>query len=227
MLQSTKVRSFVSGGAASVVSQSFVVPIDIVTQHLMLITKGKKDVAAAPAAAAAAGTASYVGTGHGAMATSSKGTPPAAGSPTPSKHGGTPRNAHTSCSCAATRTSPSNLSGSVQTSKTLTGKSGFAKFSTNSVLRNSSHPSKMAPLPLPEEALRSNLGRTRAVIRAVYAQSGVRGFYKGYFTSLAVYAPSSAMWWFFYDLYSGECDRFEFELRPGCCGEFRVCWRVL
>ena len=45
---------------------------------------------------------------------------------------------------------------------------------------------------------------TWRVIQAVYLKHGVRGFYKGYFTSLLVYTPHSAMWWTLYDKYCGK-----------------------
>jgi len=49
-------------------------------------------------------------------------------------------------------------------------------------------------------------GRTRAQIarditRAIYATDGIRGFYRGYFASLATYVPSSASWWAFYHFF--------------------------
>ena len=36
-VESTDVKSFIAGGCASIASQSFVVPLDIITQHLMMI----------------------------------------------------------------------------------------------------------------------------------------------------------------------------------------------
>ena len=123
-IQNNKIRSFMAGGAASMVGQTFVVPIDIVTQHLMMITKSKQ------------------------------------------KPGAPPK-------------------------------------STDTSLHKVAKPQAYEPLNIPKEALDSNFGRTKAVIKAVYEQNGIRGFYKGYFTSLSLYAPSSAMWWFFYDIYSG------------------------
>ena len=36
-IESTIIKSFIAGGCASVASQSFVVPLDIITQHLMLL----------------------------------------------------------------------------------------------------------------------------------------------------------------------------------------------
>lgn len=40
-IESTQVKSFISGGCASIASQTFVVPIDIVTQHLMILGRRK------------------------------------------------------------------------------------------------------------------------------------------------------------------------------------------
>ena len=122
-IQNNKIRSFISGGSASVVSQTFMVPIDIVTQHLMMITKPKQKT--------------------GALL--------------------------------------------------KPGKS----------LHKTTKPAAFEGLNIPQEALNSNFGRTQAVMKTVFQQNGLKGFYKGYFTSLSVYAPSSAMWWFFYDIYSG------------------------
>ena len=65
-------------------------------------------------------------------------------------------------------------------------------------------PSFRTPLEIPQESLNSPFGRSVAVVKAIYRKDGVRGFYKGYLASLAVYAPNSAMWWFFYDVYTGE-----------------------
>ena len=59
------------------------------------------------------------------------------------------------------------------------------------------------PLEIPPEAFNTRMGVAKAVVRAVYKRDGVMGFYKGYVASLLVYAPTSAMWWFFYDIYCG------------------------
>ena len=50
----------------------------------------------------------------------------------------------------------------------------------------------------------SRFGCTISVIRAIRLRYGIRGFYKGYFASLALYAPNSGMWWLFYDTYCGK-----------------------
>ena len=47
------------------------------------------------------------------------------------------------------------------------------------------------------------IGGSYKIAQAVYSKYGLRGFYKGYFISLSVYAPHSALWWLFYDRYSG------------------------
>ncbi len=45
-LTNNKIRSFISGGCASMAGQTFIVPIDIVSQHLMMLGgKGKKAAA--------------------------------------------------------------------------------------------------------------------------------------------------------------------------------------
>jgi len=59
-------------------------------------------------------------------------------------------------------------------------------------------------LDLPEAALSTRFGAARAIVSAVYERDGIRGFYRGYGASLLMYAPSSALWWFFYDIYCGE-----------------------
>jgi len=56
---------------------------------------------------------------------------------------------------------------------------------------------------IPSVVGKSRFYAARAIITALYQQEGVRGFYKGYIASLITYAPGSAMWWFFYDVYCG------------------------
>ena len=128
-IKSDLVRSLLSGGAASMVGQTFLVPIDIVTQHLMMITKPTEK------------PAGFV-----------------------KKSGGTSLHQNTKS----------------------------AKYGT------------YQPLNIPNEALNSGFGRFKAIVKAVYRQNGIRGFYKGYLASLSLYAPSSAAWWAIYDLYSGK-----------------------
>ena len=59
-------------------------------------------------------------------------------------------------------------------------------------------------LEIPASAYRTRIGVLKAIVSGVYKKDGLRGFYKGYVVSLAVYAPNSAMWWFFYDTYSSK-----------------------
>lgn len=56
-------------------------------------------------------------------------------------------------------------------------------------------------LHIPDELRERPFGTVRAVISGVYKNNGVLGFYKGYFVSLATFAPNSALWWFFYEEY--------------------------
>lgn len=106
------IRAFIAGGCASVASQTFIVPIDVVTQHLMMLGKGLDRRA------------------------------------------------------------------------------------------SKQHMPELDPLKIPAEAANSRMGATKAVVAAVYRAHGVRGFYRGYVASLLVYAPNSALWWFFYDHYT-------------------------
>ena len=115
-LQNNTVRSLIAGFSASVAGQTFVVPIDIVTQHLQMM-------------------------------------------------------------------------GTTQTLKAA------------GISNKLSH---IKPLPIPPEALKSRLGASVAIVKTLYNQYGISGFYKGYFTSLSLFAPNSAMWWAFYHAYCGK-----------------------
>jgi len=57
---------------------------------------------------------------------------------------------------------------------------------------------------IPSLVGKSRFYAAKAITAAVYQQEGVRGFYKGYAASLMTYAPGSAMWWLFYDVYCGK-----------------------
>ena len=57
------------------------------------------------------------------------------------------------------------------------------------------------PLSIPPDVLESRSRLTYHIIRSIHQQYGLFGFYRGYFISLMTYAPSSALWWFFYDSY--------------------------
>ncbi|GFR79126.1 solute carrier family 25 member 44 [Elysia marginata] len=61
---------------------------------------------------------------------------------------------------------------------------------------------KLQHFHISEEEARTRMGSLKAIIRAIYTQDGALGFYKGYFVSLACFAPNSALWWFFYDAYT-------------------------
>lgn len=108
-VSNTKAKSFVAGGCASLMGQTFMVPVDIVAQHLQML-----------------------------------------------------------------------------------GRSGMGRMK------------HLDPLDIPADAMKTRFGPVQAIVGLVYKQHGLRGFYKGYFASLAVYAPNSALWWFFYDIYCGK-----------------------
>ena len=117
-VSNTRTLSFLAGGTASIVGQTMAVPLDIVTQHLMLMGR---------------------------------------------------------------RTEGGGRSGEWTQRKLAT----------------------LQTLHISEQARHSRFGSVAAVVEAVYQQQGVLGFYKGYFVSLMCFAPNSALWWWFYDIYSG------------------------
>ena len=60
----------------------------------------------------------------------------------------------------------------------------------------------------PGEQFTTRIGAARSVISGIYNQHGLGGFYKGYTMSVAMFAPTSAVWWFSYDLYCGNLNIF-------------------
>ena len=65
------------------------------------------------------------------------------------------------------------------------------------------------------------------IIKQVYKQDGLRGFYRGYFASICTYVPNSALWWSFYHFYQGKAQLntisqltisiFRHSIFPNCC----------
>lgn len=41
-----------------------------------------------------------------------------------------------------------------------------------------------------------------SIVKELYRRDGIKGFYRGYFASLNISVPSSALWWLFYPVYS-------------------------
>nr|CAD7404451.1 unnamed protein product [Timema poppensis] len=60
------------------------------------------------------------------------------------------------------------------------------------------------PLGISMDPTRSRLKITLDIMKQIYIQDGVHGFYRGYVASLCTYVPNSAMWWTFYHLYQDE-----------------------
>ncbi|XP_064596418.1 solute carrier family 25 member 44-like [Liolophura sinensis] len=115
-VNNNKIRSFLGGGAASIVGQTMTVPVDIISQHMMLLgSRLQKD----------------------------------------------------------------------------------GRKSVNTKLAS------LQTIEVSDEMKRTRLGAVMSIIRNVYKRDGILGFYKGYWVSLVVFAPSSALWWFFYDTYCG------------------------
>jgi len=62
------------------------------------------------------------------------------------------------------------------------------------------------PLSIQYEG-RTRLQITKDIISEIYRREGIRGYYRGYFTSLAMFAPNSALWWNFYQVYQDILDK--------------------
>lgn len=56
---------------------------------------------------------------------------------------------------------------------------------------------------IPDEVRHKRFGVPKEIVLQVYKHNGIRGFYQGYFVSLSLFAPNSAIWWLAYDFYSG------------------------
>lgn len=61
---------------------------------------------------------------------------------------------------------------------------------------------QLQTLKISEEGRLSRLGSVKEILQQIYIRDGLRGFYKGYFVSILVFAPNSALWWAFYDTYT-------------------------
>ena len=120
-LTESRIRSLIAGGMASIAGQTAAVPIDIVTQHMMLLGRKK-------------------------------------------------------------RASSSSIK-QVKVERKLKG---------------------LQEIYIPDEVRQKRFGPVKAIIQQVYRLNGIRGFYQGYFVSLSLFAPNSAIWWVTYDFYSGK-----------------------
>ena len=116
-LQDQRLRSLVAGGCASLSSQTLVVPIDIITQHLQ-----------------------------------------------------------------------------------MAGQHRLTANNNDSILQKNSK-GIHTQVHVKQSTVNSHVGSLSSIFSTIYKENGVKGFYKGYFASIWVYAPNSALWWFFYDIY--------------------------
>lgn len=116
-LTNSSVRALIAGGTASIVGQTFSLPIDIMTQHMMLL--------------------------------------------------------------------------------------GSRKLSSSPNIRAEMKLKSLQELHIPDEVRNKRFGVPREIIRQIRKHNGFRGFYQGYFASLLLFGPNSAIWWLSYDFYSG------------------------
>lgn len=117
-LTNSSVRALIAGGTASVVGQTVSLPIDIMTQHMMLLGRRKQ---------------------------------------------------------------PSNPN-----------------------IRAEIKLKSLQELHIPEEVKLKRFGVPKEIARQIWKHNGFRGFYQGYFASLLLFGPNSAIWWLSYDLYSAK-----------------------
>lgn len=174
--------NFVAGAVASMITQTVVVPIDVVSQKQMM--GGAYDAADRAAA-------STTGASTSAPAAAS----PAAGSQNKinaaeASRRGIPVRMARKPQPAAPSTS-SGSSGSIGAAGSSTGK-GAAASATQTAASTSSSSSTASSM-----SRRGGLQVAQQIIR----QEGIRGLYKGFGLSIMTYVPSSAMWWGAYGMY--------------------------
>lgn len=56
---------------------------------------------------------------------------------------------------------------------------------------------------VPSSVVVKKVGATKEILYEIHRANGMRGFYRGYLTSVITYVPTSGIWWLSYDLY---CD---------------------
>lgn len=70
-----------------------------------------------------------------------------------------------------------------------------------------SHSQEVNPLNIDYKG-KSRLIITKEIAREIFRREGIHGYYRGYFTSLAMFAPNSALWWNFYQVFQGKTQSF-------------------
>ncbi|VEL19531.1 unnamed protein product [Protopolystoma xenopodis] len=158
------IRSVLGGGAASAVAQSLVVPIDVVSQHLMLMSRVRK-----PTKANSGGFPMPSGT----LSQCSQKLP----SISNSSASLTPAPAASVSSLAAATIQDVRLGPLGE----CTGQ------------RRTQRVRQLTPLRLTANEMASAWSRALAVIRHIMHRHGIQGLYHGYFISLATFVPSSGL----------------------------------
>ncbi|XP_071451092.1 solute carrier family 25 member 44 [Hetaerina americana] len=212
-IEDGRVKALAGGGCASLVGQTIVVPSDVVSQHLMML-RTRKD---------GGGNVNGSKESHGGSSAGSKNSPPghrnyssrSAGSRwctgAEGMNGG-----HVSAMSGGARCKGLV----VGMTRDQSGGSGGGRFSGISSTgtpeenwggRGSVDSSRNARKSYRERGglLIQTEGRTRFqitvdIVKQIYKQDGLKGFYRGYGASLCTYVPNSALWWSFYHFYQGE-----------------------
>lgn len=60
------------------------------------------------------------------------------------------------------------------------------------------------PIVVSETAMNSRGGLVVSIVKEIYRKQGLKGFYRGYFSSVMSYGSQSAIWWSLYYKYMGK-----------------------
>ncbi|CAM9749878.1 unnamed protein product [Phaeothamnion confervicola] len=178
------VRNMTAGAAASTVMQVCTVPLDIVTQRLMVASLPELAAMGSPIAAAGAATTSDVAAAaaRGAATT-------AAGAARESAVAGIAATAASSVSVSSSGGASSSCAGSNSSKGVANAGAGAVRIVGNAAPYFSAPPPRPPPVSVPK------------LVRDIYSEGGILSFYRGFGLAVAQFAPTSAVWWGSYGVY--------------------------